>query len=309
MSARFTLRQLEYLVAVGQTGSVTLAAERMNVSAPSISTALAQLEAELGMPLFFRKHTQGMTTTPSGREIIREAIATLAAARTLAELAAQMHGTVKGSLNIGCLLTFARIVVPQLRRSFMDLYPQVEFHQVETHQGALLKGLLDGTLDVVLTYDLALPPELTFIDLGTLPPFVTLPADHPLATRETLSITDLADLPMVLLDIPYSADYFLSLFEKAGVKPRVVERSGDLGVVRSLVANGFGYSIANFRPFTDLAADGRKLAFVPLSGKVQPMQIGLLYRKGAGPSLTIQAFIDHAKTQLQSILPKLILRA
>ena len=309
MSARFTLRQLEYLVAVGQTGSVTLAAERMNVSAPSISTALAQLEAELGMPLFFRKHTQGMTTTPSGREIIREAIATLAAARTLAELAAQMHGTVKGSLNIGCLLTFARMVVPQLRRSFMDLYPQVEFHQVETHQGALLKGRIDGTLDVALTYDLALPPELTFIELGKLPPFVTLPADHPLAQHKTLSIADLADLPMVLLDIPYSADYFLSLFEKAGVKPRVVERSGDLGVVRSLVANGFGYSIANFRPFTDLAADGRKLAFIPLSGTVQPMQIGLLYRKGAGTSLTIQAFIDHAKTQLQSILPSLILRA
>ena len=125
----------------------------------------------------------------------------------------------------------------------------------------------------------------------------------------TLSIADLADLPMVLLDIPYSADYFLSLFEKAGVKPHVAERSGDLEVVRSLVANGFGYSIANFRPFTDLAADGRKLAFVPLSGTVQPMQIGLLYRKGAGTSLTIQAFIDHAKTQLQSILPSLILRA
>lgn len=309
MSTRFTLRQLEYLVAVGQAGSVTLAAEQMNVSAPSISTALAQLEAELGLPLFFRKHTQGMTATPSGREIIREAISTLAAARTLADLAAQLHGTVKGSLNIGCLLTFARIVVPQLRRSFMDLHPSVDFHQVETHQGALLKGLLDGTLDVVLTYDLALPPELTFIDLGTMPPFVTLPADHPLASRDTLALTDLAELPMVLLDIPYSGDYFLSLFEKAGIKPRVIERSGDLEVVRSLVANGFGYSIANFRPFSNVAADGRKLAFVPLSGAVQPMQIGLLYRKGAGASLTIQTFIDHAKTHLQTVLPKLILRA
>jgi DNA-binding transcriptional LysR family regulator len=308
MSVRFTLRQLEYLVAVGQAGSVTLAAERMNVSAPSISTALAQLEAELGLPLFIRKHTQGMTATPSGRDIIREAMATLAAARALSDLAEQFRGTVKGSLNLGCLLTFARILVPQLRRSFTNLHPEVAFHQTEAHQGALIKGLLDGTLDVVLTYDLALPPELTFIDLGTLPPFVTLPADHALAQRETLAITDLADYPMVLLDIPYSADYFLSLFEKAGIKPRVVERSGDLDVVRSLVANGFGYSIANFRPVTNYAADGRKLAFVPLSGSVQPMQIGLLYRKGARSSLTIQAFIDHAKAELERLLPDLILR-
>ena len=308
MSVRFTLRQLEYLVAVGQAGSVTLAAERMNVSAPSISTAIAQLEVELGLPVFLRKHTQGMTPTPSGREIIREAIATLAAARALSELAAQFRGTVKGSLNLGCLLTFAQILVPQLRRSFMDLHPEVVFHQTETHQAALITGLHDGTLDVALTYDLALPSDLTFFELGVLPPFVTLPADHPLAQYDIVSIDDLEGYPMVLLDLPFSTDYFLSLFEKAGIKPRIVERSGDMGVVRALVANGFGFSIANFRPVTDLAPDGRKLAFVPLAGPVLPMRIGLLCRKGAGSSLTIQAFIDHAKAQLRSLLPELILQ-
>ena len=219
MPARFTLRQLEYLVAVGQVGSVTLAAERMHVSAPSISIALAQLEAELGLPLFIRKHTQGMTVTPAGREIIREAIATLAAARTLSDLAEEFHGTIKGSLNLGCLLTFAQILVPRLRRSFIDLHPDVAFYQTETHQATLIKGMLDGTLDVALTYDLALPPDLTFIDLGKLPPFVTVPAGHPLTQLETVTIADLAGYPLVLLDLPYSNDYFLSLFEKAGVKP------------------------------------------------------------------------------------------
>jgi DNA-binding transcriptional LysR family regulator len=309
MSVRFTLRQLEYLVAVGQAGSVTLAAERMNVSAPSISTALAQLEAELGLPLFIRKHTQGMTATPAGRDIIREAIATLAAARTLAELAEQFHGKVKGSLTLGGLLTFAQILLPQLRRSFVDLHPDVDFHQVETHQAALIKGMLDRTLDVALTYDLALPPDLTFIDLGKLPPFVTVPADHPLTKLETVSIADLAGYPMVLLDLPYSSDYFVSLFENAGVKPRIAERSSDIGVVRALVANGFGFSITNFRPVTDMAPDGRKLAFLPLTGPTRPMQIGLLCRKGGSASLTTQAFVEHAKTELERLLPSMILSA
>ena len=309
MALRFTLRQLEYLVAVGHAGSVTLAAERMNVSAPSISTALAQLEAELGLPLFIRKHTQGMIVTPSGREIIREAISTLAAARTLAELSGQLRGRVTGTLNLGCLLTFAQILVPQLRRGFVEVHKDLIFHQTETHQAALIKGLHEGTLDVALTYDLALPTDLMFIDLGALPPFVNLPADHPLAQRDSVSMADLAGYPMVLLDLPYSTDYFLSLFEKAGVKPQIVERSSDMEVVRSLVANGFGFSISNFRPISNVAADGRKLVFLPISGPVQPMQIGLLYRKGAGTSLTIQAFIDHAKTHLQAVLPSLILRA
>ena len=308
MALCFTLRQLEYLVAVGQAGSITLAAERLNVSAPSISTAIAQLEAHFGLPLFVRKHAHGMSPTQSGREMIREGAAALASAGRLTELAAQYRGTVKGRLNIGCLLTFAQILVPQLRRSFVDQYPQVEFHQSETHQAALIEGLRDATLDVALTYDLALPTDLEFIELAVFPPFVMLADAHPLAHRTSLSVGELVDQPWVLLDLPLSTDYFLSFFENASLIPRIVERSRDLAVVQSLVANGFGYSIANVKPLTNHAPDGKKLTFVPLSGPVQPMRMGLLCANGSRASLTIRAFIDHAQTALQAILPDLILR-
>lgn len=308
MALRYTLRQLEYLVAVGQSGSITLAAERLNVSAPSISTAIAQLEAEFGLPLFVRKHAHGMSPTQSGREMIRAAAATVTAALRLSELAAEYRGTVKGSLNLGCLLTFAQILVPQLRRSFIDRYPEVEFHQSETHQAALIKGLREAALDVALTYDLALPADLEFIELAVLPPFVMLPDGHALAGRDRVSVGDLAPYPLVLLDLPFSADYFLSFFEKASLKPRISERSRDMAVVQSLVANGFGYSFANFRPLTDSAPDGKKLTFVPLAGPVQPMRMGLLCTTGGRAALTIAAFIDHAKAVLQTLLPDLLVR-
>jgi DNA-binding transcriptional LysR family regulator len=308
VALRFTLRQLEYLVAVGQAGSITLAAEGLNVSAPSISTAIAQLEAEFGLPLFVRKHAHGMSPTQSGREIIREAAAALAAAGRLIELAAQYRGTVKGRLNIGCLLTFAQILVPQLRRSFIDRYPEVEFHQSETHQAALIDGLRDATLDVALTYDLALPADLEFIELASLPPFIMLPAAHPLSHHPSVTLADLTDWPLVLLDLPLSADYFLSFFEKASLKPRIADRSRDMAVVQSLVANNFGYSIANVRPLTNRAPDGKALVFVPLAGAVQPMRMGLLCAGGSRASLTIRAFIDHATETLQTLLPDLTLR-
>lgn len=308
MALRFTLRQLEYLVAVGQVGSITLAAERLNVSAPSISTAIAQLEAEFGLPLFVRKHAHGMSPTQSGREMIREAAVALASAGRLSDLAAQYRGTVKGRLNMGCLLTFAQILVPQLRRSFITRFPEVEFHQTETHQVGLIEGLRDATLDVALTYDLALPADLEFVALATLPPFVMLAENHPLAPRQMVTVADLNSLPLVLLDLPLSADYFLSFFEKASLKPRIAERSLDMAVVQSLVANDFGYSIANVKPLTNRAPDGKGLAFVPLSGPVQPMRMGLLCARGSRASLTIRAFIDHAQTNLRDILPDLILR-
>ncbi|MBE7246969.1 MAG: LysR family transcriptional regulator, partial [Actinomycetospora chiangmaiensis] len=60
---RFTLRQLEYFIAAGQTGSITLASERIHISKPSISTAIAHLERELSVQLFVRHHAQGLTLT------------------------------------------------------------------------------------------------------------------------------------------------------------------------------------------------------------------------------------------------------
>ena len=87
MLTRFTLRQLDYLVAVGRFGSITGAADHLSVSPPSISNAIAQLEAEFGLPLFVRKHAQGMAPTPSGRALIAQAAEVLAAAKALAGLA------------------------------------------------------------------------------------------------------------------------------------------------------------------------------------------------------------------------------
>ena len=67
MALRFTLRQLEYFIAVGDAGSITQAAAKVNVSPPSISTAISQLEDEFGLSLFVRKHAHGLSLTPAER--------------------------------------------------------------------------------------------------------------------------------------------------------------------------------------------------------------------------------------------------
>ena len=298
MQTRFTLRQLEYLVAVGRCGSVTLAAEDLSVSPPSISNAIAQLEVEFGLPLFVRKHAQGMALTPSGRELMRQAARVLDAAKGLSNLADQHKGTVQGDLNVGCLLTFAQILVPRLRRAYTEAHPQVTFRQFQTHQQGLIEGLRDASIDIALTYDLSIPADLEFVQLAVLPPFAILAEDHPLANRASVTMQDLAPLPMILLDLPLSAAYFLSFFDKLGVKPNIVERAQDMAVVHALVGNGFGYSIANTRPRRDIAPDGTRLAFVPISGGHKPMRIGLLCASGAKSALTVQAFVDLCRTVL-----------
>lgn len=300
MQLRFTLRQLEYFIAVGETGSIILAAERLHVSSPSISAAIAQLEDVLGLQLFVRHHAKGLSPTQAGMQVLQQARRVLGEGETLFRLSGEISGSVQGHLKLGCLLTFAQVVVPRLRRGFESRFPLVQISQSERDQQEIIEALRNGTIDVALTYDLDIPDDLTFLPLVKLPPYVLLPEHHPLAHLQAISIDQLKDHPMILLDLPLSSTYFLSLFRDAGFKPQIAERTRDLAVVRSLVGNGYGYSIANVRPLNDLSPDGRKLCFIPLAGPMRPMVMGLVLSKGIETLLTIRAFTAYCQETLTS---------
>lgn len=304
MPLRFTLRQIEYLVAVADAGSVALAAERLHVSSPSISAAISQIEADFGLQLFVRRHAQGLSPTTGGQRFVEAARAILDASDRLCDCAAELTGTVSGPLAIGCLSTFAQVVLPSLRRSFADAHPAVSFRQSESDHAALIDGLRHARLDAALSYDMQIPVDLCFVPLLSLPPHALMAADHPLAARSGVTADDLAPHPMVLLDLPYSAEYFLSLFPAA--KPRIAERTRDMGVMRAMVANGFGYSIANIPLGSDRAPDGRKLVYVPLDTARPPMQMGLILPANAPLRRTVAAFADHCRANVTgAVLPGL----
>lgn len=298
MPLRFTLRQLEYFVAVGEAGSVAGAADRVNVSSPSVSAAIGQLEAEFGVQLFVRKHAQGLALTGAGRALLDQARQALAEAERLTQLASALSGDVRGPLRLGCLLTFAQMIVPPLRRGFETLYPDVSVSQSELNQQQIFDQIRGGQLDIALTYDLEIARDLQFVPLAKLAPYAMFPETHPLAGRSAVSVEDLKDHPMVLLDLPLSSAYLLSFFKAAGVRPMIAERTRDMGVMRGLVGNGFGYAIANIRPLHESSPDGKRLRFVPLVGPVRPMVMGLVMAEGAGNVLTVKAFIDHCRQMI-----------
>jgi len=295
MPLRFTLRQLEYFVAVGEAGSIAKAAEQVNVSPPSISASIAQLEAEFGVQLFVRKHSHALALTAGGRLFLKEAARLLNDADALHDIAGDIAEKVRGPLAIGCLLTFAQIVLPTLRRKFEDAYPEVRVRQFERNQGQLFEMLQRGEIDAALTYDLELSQDMTFEPLMQLPAYVMLPAAHRLAARAGITPEELVDEPMVLLDLPYSREYFLSAFQPKGLRPKIAERTGDIAVMRSMVANGFGYGIANMRPLNTMSPDGKLLVFVPLLDDIRPLTMGIALPNAEHRTLTVQAFIDHCR--------------
>lgn len=296
----FTLRQLTYFVAAAETQSVTLAAQRVNISQPAISAAIAQLETELGSQLFIRHHAQGLSLTSPGRALMREAQALLRQADGLYTVAANLDRLPRGDIAVGWFTTIAPIVMPELVQSFMGLCPDAVVRTVVAHQEGLFDALRQARIDLAITYDVQVPPDIQFQPLATLPPQVLLAVNHPLAERRHVSLKELAPLPMVLLDLPLSREYFYALFMAERLEPTVAWRTDQPDVVRTLIANGYGYGIFNVRPRSNQAVDGKTVVTVPLAGRVQPVRLGIATLSALRPTRVAQAFIDHGVARINS---------
>jgi DNA-binding transcriptional LysR family regulator len=299
---RFTLKQLSYFVAAGETGSVTLASERANISQPSISSAISQLEAEFGLQLFVRHHSQGLFLTEAGERFLRASKSLLRQAEELRELADEVANTVTGPLQIGSFRTLAPLLVPGLCRSFLDLYPKVNLSVSEGDEASLLGRLQRAEISLALTYALHLTADLEFEPLAQLPTYLLLPANHPFARRKSVPLQDIVHEPFILLDMPLSRDYFLSLFERANLTPTIAARSDYPETVRSYVASGFGYSLLTARPANRSALNGLPLAYVRLEGEYEPMVLGIATLKGLRKSRAIEAFEAHCRATISTDL-------
>jgi DNA-binding transcriptional LysR family regulator len=292
---QFTLKQLRYFVACAEAGSVTAAARRLNISQPSVSAAIAELEKSLGLDLFLRHHAQGLSLTPAGRRLLVEALGLLAHAEELRQGALDLSQRPAGEIELGCFETFGPMRMPGLLRALKTRFPEIAVRVHEAHLAGLLEGLRRGRFDLALTYDLGLGPEFAFETLAEVPLYVMLPIDHRLAARKAVALADLADEPLVLLDLPQSRDHFLSVMRSRGLEPRIAHETASFEMVRGLVANGFGYSLMHSRPHSDRALDGRRLAYRPTREAVPPQKLGLARLGRARPTRAALRFVEFCR--------------
>jgi len=293
---RFSLRQLEYFIAAGEAGSITQASERINISQPSISTAISQLEQELDTQLFVRHHAQGLSLTPAGRTMLIEAKRLIEQAESLYTVASEASDEVRGQLNVGCLTTLAPMILPELAISFKTGFPNSNIRPYADHQETLLSGIHKAIIDVAISYDLQIPSDIEFTPLVDLPVHAVVGEGHPLARQSAVTLEELASLPLILLDLPLSAEYFLAIFMKEGLQPNIAFRIAHPDIIRTMVANGYGYTLANVTPRSDMALDGRKVVRVRLAGDHRPMTIGLVTLKQIRKSRLLTAFASHARS-------------
>ena len=263
-----TLKQLSYFAAAARHQSVLRAAQALGISPPSVSAAIADLEAVVGAQLFVRRHARGLVLTQAGRDLAVDARNILIHSREIETPRSLGRSAMQGRIDVGCLLSFAPLFIPPLLRGFSALYPQVDIRCREGDQESLVEGLEKGIFDVAFLYDFELASAIQATALREMPPQVVLPAGHRLTRRKAVKLADLKDEPFVLLDLPRTRHYLLSILSDVGIEPRVVHRAQSYEMVRGMVANGLGYAILNFCPPYAYPAAGT-LVSRPIDGRVR----------------------------------------
>lgn len=282
--ASYTLRQLEYFVATAEAGSVTGAAERIHLSQSALSAALADLECALDVQLLMRHHARGVTVTPAGERLLATARTLLSQADDLQASASELAGQLTGTLRVGCFSVLAPYVLPELLAAAAAQYPGLEVEATEDSLDALEAGLLSGRFELALAYDLGFGAGVTRQPLFSVPPYVLLPADHSLARRRKVRLAQLADEPMVLLDLPHSREYFLGMFAQVSVEPVVRYRTRSVELARALVGRGLAYTVLNLRPALDVTLDGHRVKPVGLADGTTPLDVVLITARGMRPT-------------------------
>lgn len=298
MLNRISLRQMEYFVATAKHGSIAAASTQIHISSPSISAAIAHIEAELGVQLFVRHPSKGLGLTTIGMLVLQHCEDMLERSSRLYEIASDSSDVVQGSLRVGSFHSLTAMIAPEIIFGFSRAFEKIDMQMIEGDQEVLMNKLHALEIDVALTYDLHLSDDIEFERLATLPPYVVVSEVHPLAQQKVVSFEELAPEPYVLLDLPMTRDYFTSLFEKAGVTPNIVARSQSAETVRSMVANGIGYGLFNVRPKSNQSLDGKRMVRVRLVGNHRPMLLGLATYKPMKQSKLTRMFMERCRAYI-----------
>ena len=248
-----TLRQLEYLVAIAETGTFSAAAKMTFVSQPSLSAQIKDVEDHLGAPLLERGR-HGALLTPMGHDIVARARIILREVEELKALARESEGTLAGRLKLGVVRTVGPYLLPQVTRQLHAAYPDLRLFVREERTMDLQDHLSDGRFDVVLS-----TPEdhanSKSHDVVTENIYVCVAPDDPLAQdmkakvtktgeRETVPLNALKDRELLTLGYGHKfATLVKNLADEAGAVCTGEYEGTSLDAIRQMASMGGSIAI------------------------------------------------------------------
>ncbi len=240
---RPTLRQLQYIVAVADTGRFSDAAQKLHVSQPSLSAQVAEAEAHLGAPVFERSRA-GVLVTPAGQEVVRRARYILRQVEDMK--AAVEHGRegLYGRIKLGVLPTIGPYLLPRCTHYLHERFPDLRLSIRDEATVDLTKRLADGQLDTVISTRED-HPGCSYEPLFTEHLWIAVPPEDELSkSRDPVSLADLAGRPFLTLGLGHRLTLMVqSLAQRADAYVSTDYEGTSLDAVRHMAAMGAGVAI------------------------------------------------------------------
>ena len=291
----FTLKQLRYVEAAGRLGSIAHAAKELSISQSSITAAIDALEISLEYDLFLRTPAKGIQPTPAGEQALLLIRNFLQQARYFEADLQSLGGDASGLVRIACYATAAPAFLPPILQNITEHFPGMSVQVMEGNLTSIVEFLDEGKVDLVFTYTEGLQSSHNFLPLFQAPPYALINLDDPLSRQSAVTFAELADRPMVLLDLPRTRDYFTGLFERRGHRPQVAHTTRSAEIARALVAGGFGFTILNIRP-PDYVEERLRYRAVPIAGLERGQSFGIATLANTRLPKIVQAFIDSCQS-------------
>jgi LysR family transcriptional regulator, transcription activator of glutamate synthase operon len=238
------LRQLRYFVEVAEREHISEAAEHLHVAQSAISRQIANLEEELGTPLFERIG-RNVKLTPIGKTFLEHTITALKAIDFAAKQVEEFLDPAKGTIKIGFPTSLASYVLPTVISAFKKEYPDVSFHLRQGTYKFLIEAVKNRDLNLAFLGPLPLKDEaINTTILFSENIHALLPANHRLAKNEQINLIDLRNENFVLFPEGYILHKVaVEACKSAGFVPAITSEGEDMDALKGLVAAGIGVTL------------------------------------------------------------------
>ena len=287
------LRRLRYFNALAELLNFRRAAQKLNITQPALSRAIAQLEAEVGAALFERSNRR-VRLTLAGRtfaigcgQVLKSLDGTIDQTRKVA------HGYV-GNLKIGYTDTVIAGRLPDIVKAFRGIAPGIDIRLIQAYTELQMQMIADGILDIGIMTGPIASASLATLDIQSDRLVAILPRDHPLAKADEVALAELSDFAFILGDLDCWGAYHALLFryfDRCGFRPQIVQTAPESRAIIGLVTCGLGVTIM---PESLAIALDRRVVARPVSDIGEPMitQAGWM-PDAANPA--VKRFLGHLR--------------
>ncbi|MGH8032237.1 MAG: LysR substrate-binding domain-containing protein [Luteimonas sp.] len=296
------LRDLKYLVALADHRHFGRAAAASFVSQPTLSTQIRKLEAELGVSLVERAPRKVMLT-PAGRDAAERARRIVADVEQMREAARRSRDPEAGSVRFGIFPTLGPYLLPHVVGPIRARFPELELLLVEEKSDVLLERLRDGRLDAVLltlpVHDNQLHVERLFEE----PFLLAVPASHPLAGRDSLSMRELGGQRLLLLEDGHCLrEQALDVCHLSGASEKSAFRATSLETLRQMVAANVGVTLLPTLATKPPVARSDDIRLLGFRDAAPSREIAMVWRRSSAMSAFLQQFAEVLRALPDALL-------